>query len=133
MVQPMNPQSFEKIVIQVVLALPQKFRKKLDNVAIVIEQKPTHAHYQKAKIPPGNLLLGLYQGLPLTKRLFYSGVLPDKITLFQKPIEALAQNKTHLKKLVSQVLQHEIAHHFGFNEKQVRKWEQERKAKFDKE
>lgn len=119
--------AFEQLAQKALENLPERFRQKLSNVAVVVEQQPLPSHFRQAKVAPGSLLLGLYQGIPLTKRLFYSGVLPDKIILFQKSIESLAQNTEELEKIISQVLQHEIAHHFGFSEEKVRKWERTRK------
>jgi len=113
----MERDKFEELVRQGIEAIPKRFLEKLDNVDIVIEDKPKN----------GSMLLGLYQGIPQTKRGFYSGVLPDKITIFQKPIEAVALNDEHIKEIVKNTVWHEIAHHFGMDEERVRRVEKRRK------
>ncbi|MBZ9572957.1 metallopeptidase family protein [Patescibacteria group bacterium] len=108
---------FEKLVSEAIRAIPKKFRDKLDNVDVVIEDWP--------KTPNKFSLIGLYQGVPKTKRTTsYSGVLPDKITIFQKPIERIGGNsKEKIRQIVKKTVWHEIAHHFGMDEKKVRKVE----------
>ncbi len=108
---------FEKLVEESLLILPENIRKKIDNVAIVIEKRPS----QKS-------LIGLYEGIPKTTWGKGFGMqLPDKITIFQEPIEKLARSKEELKEIVKNTVWHEIAHYFGFNEKKVRdleaKWQ----------
>ena len=108
---------FEKLVEESLLILPEHIRKKMDNVAVVVEKRPS----QKS-------LIGLYQGVPKTSWGRGFGMqLPDKITIFQEPIENLALSKAELKEIVKNTVWHEVAHHFGFNEKQVRALESKRK------
>lgn len=126
----MTRENFEKIVSAGIKAIPDKFLKKLNNVAIVIEDFPDTAQKNKLGIRSGSYsLFGLYEGVPQTARRHYSGVLPDKITIFQKPIEAAAKSEDNIKKLVTETVWHEIAHHFGIDEKTVRKLE---RKKFNK-
>jgi len=113
----MTREQFEKLVKEGIRAIPKKFRDKLDNIDIVIEDWPN--------IPNKFSLLGLYQGVPRTKRTtHYSGVLPDKITIFQKPIERIGGNSEEkICQIVKKTVWHEIAHHFGMDEKKVREAE----------
>lgn len=111
-----------------VRAIPEKFLAKLNNVGIVIENKPTPAQIRKLKIRRGWTLFGLYEGVPQAARgANYSAVLPDKITIFQKPIEEAAQNEAEIKEIVKNTVWHEIAHHFGMGEARVRQAEVRRK------
>ncbi|MCD6500782.1 metallopeptidase family protein [bacterium] len=121
----MTRAQFEVLVSEGIRAIPKKFRDKLDNVDIVIEESPPKSLRDFGGDHKNLSLLGLYQGVPRTKRTtFYSGVLPDKITIFQKPIEKKAGgSKEKIRQLVKRVVWHEIAHHFGIGESQVRKIE----------
>lgn len=118
----MTQNQFEKLVREGIRAIPKRFKDKLDNVDIVIEDWPN--------IPNKFSLLGLYQGVPRTKRTtHYGGVLPDKITIFQKPIERVANSEEEIRQIVKKTVWHEIAHHFGLNEKEVRNLEKKRSNK----
>ncbi len=128
--QPMNKKDFEKLVEQGIELIPKEFLTKLENVAIVIENEPSHEQLKKMKIGNGYLLLGLYEGVPQTKRgPHYGMVLPDKITIFQKPIEEIANSDEEIKQLVKNTVWHEIAHHFGSDEERVRKAERRKRDK----
>jgi len=109
----MRRSEFEKIVMEVFADLPEFFMQKLQNVDVVVEERP----------PRGLGLLGLYQGVPLKRRgVFYGNILPDKITLYKSNIERVAlQTHTPVKEWISKVLLHEIGHHFGFDEESIRK------------
>lgn len=120
---------FEKIVEEGIGAIPEKFFRKLDNVEIVTRAEPTLAQKRKLGIHPDWVLFGLYEGVPQTKRgTNYSAVLPDKITIFQKPIEEAARDEKDIKEMVKNTVWHEIAHHFGMNEDEVRRAEARRKS-----
>ena len=123
----MEQENFEKLVKEALLELPEKIRQKIENVAIVIEESPTEEQLKKTGIRYGGSLLGLYEGIPKTTwGRGFGGNLPDKITIFQKIIENFAKSPNEIKKLVKNVVFHEIAHHFGFNEKEARKLESKR-------
>lgn len=124
----LTKEEFEKIVGEGVKAIPERFLQKLSNVAIVIEAEPTPAQRKKLNIHPGFTLLGLYEGVPQARRgSNYSAVLPDKITIFQNPIEATARDETDIKEIVKNTVWHEIAHHFGMDEAEVRQAEARRR------
>ena len=123
----LNHAEFEKFVKEGIKAIPEKFLRKLKNVIIVIEDKPTPAQKKKLNIRPNWTLFGLYEGVPQLERgVNYTFVLPDKITIFQKPIEEEARDKEDLKEIVKNTVWHEIAHHFGMDEEQVRQAEAKR-------
>ncbi len=128
--QKLNRTEFEKIVKEGIKAIPEKFLRKLENVAIIIEAEPTPAQKKKLNIHSGWTLFGLYEGVPQLERgVNYSAVLPDKITIFQNPIEAEADDEEDIKEMVKNTVWHEIAHHFGMDEAQVRQAEIKRKRK----
>ena len=102
---------FEVLVEEALDSLPDDLRDFMSNVAVVVEDEP----------PPGMPLLGLYQGVPLTGRTSaYSGVPPDKITIYRRPIERVAgEDPERLKHQVRRVVLHEIAHHFGISDERL--------------
>ena len=113
------PDKFEKLVKEALAALPKQIRKKMDNVAIVIEKRPTRSQF-----------LGLYQGVPQNVWGRAFGMrLPDKITIFQESLERMASSPEELKAIVKDTVWHEVAHHFGFSEKGVRELEVKRRKK----
>ena len=121
-------EEFEEMVGEGIKAIPERFLKKMDNVAVVIEYEPTKAQIKKLKIRRNWTLFGLYEGIPLSSRgVHYSSVLPDKITIFQKPIESAAKKRGEIMSIVKNTVWHEIAHHFGMDEARVRRAENKRK------
>jgi len=124
----MTREQFEKIVTEGIEAIPEKFLKKLKNVAIVIDDEPTPIQKEKLKLRQGWSLFGLYEGVPqISRGANYSAVLPDKITIFQKAIEAAARSEEEIKEIVKNTVWHEIAHHFGMSETRVRQAEAKRR------
>ena len=120
----MDRERFEWLVARAVENLPEEFRTKLENVDVVVEDWPTQAQLPKAGLRRGQTLLGLYQGVPLTKRgRHYGLVAPDKITIFQKPIEAKCRFEAEIIAEIQRVVQHEIAHHFGIGDARLRQLE----------
>lgn len=112
----MNPEEFEDLVISAVETVPKVFKEKLDNIDIVVEVWPTP---EQAK---GRLLLGLYQGVPLTVRnRGYSLTPPDKITIFQGPIMLISRGDIEIiNQVVKDTVEHEIAHHFGISDERLK-------------
>jgi len=123
----MMREKFEKLVDEGIKAIPERFLKKLDNVDIVIEDEPTPYQLRKLRTWLGSLIFGLYEGVPQTKRGHYGQVLPDKITIFQKSIEKIAHSEEEIKEIVKNTVWHEIAHHFGLDEKGIREAELRKK------
>lgn len=111
-------EEFQKLVDEAVLGIPEEFRKRLENVDILVEIWPSDPHTS---------LFGLYRGVPKTKRgLYYSGVLPDKITIFMGPILSLSKGEEEVKLRIRSTVIHEIGHYFGMSEEAIRRAEKER-------
>ena len=126
----MRTSDFDEIVEKALHNIPSRFRSRMNNVAIVVEDEPTTALLRTRGVSAGGTLLGLYEGRPLTHRsVFEPFSLPDRITVFQGPHERLARNRDDLERLVEQTLWHEIAHHFGMNEREVRAAERLRRMR----
>lgn len=121
----LSHKKFEKIVDDAVAEIPKKFLDKLSNVAIVVQDFPTPSELAKLGIKNKEgvtrpyLLLGLYQGVPQTKR-WGGSFFPDKITIFKRPIEYLSNSEEDVQRIVRDTVKHEIAHHFGFSEAEIR-------------
>lgn len=126
----MDIQHFEKYIKQAVFMVPEHLRKKIENLAFVVEEDIRPAGLKEQRINFRGILLGLYQGIPLPRRSGnYSAVLPDKITIFKKSIESLAgPDENNIRKLIYEVVHHEIGHYFGMSEMKVREWEKKRKT-----
>ena len=109
--EPLSSTEFEDWAEEALASLPSQLARTMSNVAIVIEEEP----------PPGMPLLGLYQGVPLTRRTTgYSGALPDKITIYRGPLERLyGRDRDELRAQVRRVVLHEIAHHFGISDERL--------------
>lgn len=123
----MQRAQFKKLVKESVLDLPESVRQKIENVALCVEQKPTKEQLRKLGTRSGSTLLGLYEGVPKTAYgRGFGMILPDKITIFQESIEQFARTPKAINNLVKEVVWHEIAHHFGFNEKQIRELEKKK-------
>jgi predicted Zn-dependent protease with MMP-like domain len=123
----MNPAEFDRLVAAAYARIPARFRKRLKNIALVVEPEPGPAQLARGRTPRGSTLLGLYEGRPLTKRsVFEPFAMPDRITIFQGPHERLAHSPEHLASLVADTVWHEVAHYFGMNELQVRAAERKR-------
>jgi predicted Zn-dependent protease with MMP-like domain len=102
---------FEQSIQEALDSLPDDLSSQMSNVAVVVEEEP----------PPGQPLLGLYQGVPLTRRnSYYGGVPPDKITIYRGPLERLYGVDTErVHREVKRVVLHEIAHHFGISDERL--------------
>lgn len=125
----MTDEEFEGLVNEGIEAIPKKFLDLLDNVAVTIEPEPNSAQVAKFKLNHNYTLLGLYEGVPQNRRgPNYTAVLPDKITIFRGPILRLAQDPERIKQMVKDTVWHEIAHHFGMDEAEVRNAEKKRRA-----
>ncbi len=108
---------FERLVLRAVERLPHEFRERLDNVDILVELRPHAGHLRTAGVPPGETLLGLYAGTPLAQRTGgYHLALPDRIYIFQEPIERRCRTSREVVEQVRQTVLHELAHHFGIDD-----------------
>ncbi len=108
---------FEDLVRQAIDALPEEFLARLDNVDVVVEAEPTPEQLDRQSLDAGETLFGLYEGVPLTERHeSYGLVTPDKITIFQRPIEEVCDTLDELVEQVQSTVVHEIAHFFGIGD-----------------
>lgn len=118
----MERRAFEDLVSKVLDGLPPDFAEKLDNVEVVVEDRPSPEVLSQQGVGKGQMLLGLYQGVPLTRRGWgYEFVLPDKICIYREPIERVcAGTGGSIGEMTRKVVLHEIAHHFGIPDSRLR-------------
>jgi predicted Zn-dependent protease with MMP-like domain len=115
---------FEKMVAEAMDAIPLHYRRHMNNVAFVTEDEPSPEQREKLHLVNGVTLYGLYEGVPLTQRgNNYSGVLPDKITIFRLPILATSSTREAAVEQVKKTVWHEVAHHFGLGHSRIHKLE----------
>jgi len=113
---------FEELVAKSLNELPVEFQERLENIDVVVMDYPTPR--QLAKVRRDMTLLGLYEGVPHTRRSRgYNLVLPDRIIIFQKPIEAQCRSEKEIALEIQRVVRHEIAHHFGLDDESLRRIE----------
>ncbi len=124
----MDRERFEWLVFKAVDELPDEFRERMDNIDIVVQDEPTSSQLAEAGLKRSETLLGLYEGVPLTRRSrSYGMVPPDKITIFQKSIEARCRGDTEIQREIQRVVKHEIAHHFGIGDARLNQLERKRR------
>lgn len=117
----MEREKFEELVNRAVGSLPAEFLDRLDNVDVLVADQPTASQLRKSRLKANQILLGLYEGVPQTRRsTSYGMVLPDKITIFQRTIEAKCRNDEEILAEIEHVVKHEIAHHFGISDARLR-------------
>lgn len=124
----MRTEDFEKLVSDAIKRFPDNIKSKISNVVFLVEDESRRKRLNERNIVVHEILLGLYEGIPRTRRgENYSYVLPDKITIFQKPIENICGgDEEKIKELVYEVVWHEVGHHFGFSERGIRELEKKR-------
>ena len=110
---------FEELVAQALRDLPREFSVRLDNIDVVVAEEPAPDQLMITGIGDTEWLLGLYEGIPLTGRENYGFVLPDKITIFQRPIEKLAETRDEAIVEIRNTVVHEVAHHFGMDDESL--------------
>jgi len=116
--------AFETLVARALDNLPEATRKKLNNVAVVVVDKPTPEQEDEEGTREGSLLLGLYEGIPETEYgKGFGGNLPDKITIFKDAIEEIAHSPEDVERIVGETVWHEIAHHFGYTDEELEEME----------
>ncbi|MDY6875568.1 MAG: metallopeptidase family protein [Chloroflexota bacterium] len=117
----MDRHAFEHMVAEALNDLPATFREKLENVEVTVEGWPSRETMRLARVRHPAQLLGFYHGVPQTKRTHnYGLVLPDKISIYQYPIEMRCRTLEEMRTTIYHVLRHEIAHHFGINDERLR-------------
>lgn len=122
----MRRDAFLALVDEALLTIPDQFREALANVAIVVEDAPSPAQLAAVDVSPPDTLLGLYEGTPLTERGWAHGnTLPDKVTLFQIPIEDASADEDDVVIAIGETLIHELGHYFGLSEEDIEAIEDE--------
>ncbi len=125
----MERERFDTLVGKAIDSLPPEFQFELENVDVVVQDWPTHRQLRSARLANRRQLLGLYEGVPQTRRgRSYAMVLPDKISIFQRPIEAMCSSEEEVEVRIGEVVRHELAHHFGIDERTLRRIERRRRS-----
>ena len=121
----MKRPAFERMVAEALSTIPRRFREAMVNLAIVVEDEPSADLLEEMEIEPPDTLLGLYQGVPLTERRWdYGNTLPDRILLFQGPIERESEDEDDLVVAIGETLIHEVGHYFGLSEEEIEEIEE---------
>ncbi|MFC2163546.1 metallopeptidase family protein [Acidobacteriota bacterium] len=122
----MDKIKFEKLVDEALGSLPQDFKNRLENITVMVEDKPTTEVLRRMGIPPDHVIFGLYHGVPYTRRgSFYGNIPPDVIVIYQDPIVQYSASDEEIKQRVQDVVLHEVGHYFGLDEKDLRKIEKD--------
>jgi predicted Zn-dependent protease with MMP-like domain len=122
----MRRQRFARFVEEALATIPADFRARLDNVDVVVEDAPSPEVLRQMDVPPGETLFGLYQGTPLTERGWaYGNALPDRIVIYQRPIETACETEDDVFDEICLTLIHEAGHYFGLGEDEIEAIEDE--------
>ncbi len=116
-----SPDEFDRLVAEAVQDLPSRYldRVRDSNLDIVVENRPSPRKLRELGMTPHDSLLGLYEGVSLPERERYGEVVPDKITIFQEPIESSVHSQAGLVRQISTTVRHEVAHLFGFDDDEI--------------
>jgi predicted Zn-dependent protease with MMP-like domain len=121
----MTRQAFTALVEEALREIPRRFRKAMRNVAVVIEDEPSDDILDEMEIDDGDTLFGLYQGTPLTQRGWgYGNSLPDRISIYQKPIEEACADEEEIRDCIAETVIHEFGHYFGMSEEEIEEIEE---------
>src|SRR5215510_15624948 len=121
----MTRAEFERLVSEAVLLIPKRFRREMTNLAIVVEDEPSLDLLREMEIEPPDSLYGLYHGTPLPERSWpFGNHLPDRITLFQGPIEEDCEDDDDIRAVIGETLIHEVGHYFGLSEEEIEEIEE---------
>jgi predicted Zn-dependent protease with MMP-like domain len=116
----MTRDAFERLVAEAITRIPKRFRDEMQNLALVVESEPDTSLLDEMGIEPPDSLYGLYQGTPLTERHWAEGnQLPDRITIYQRPIEDDAEDDEDARDMIAETLIHEVGHYFGLTEEEI--------------
>lgn len=122
---PMDRKTFERLVEEAVALLPRRFRKKIENLYIVVEDWPTPEDLESVDLSNPYDLLGLYHGIPLDERgMGYGNVLPDRVSIYQRPIEAICETDEEIREEIRLTMIHELGHYFGLSDAEMAKLEE---------
>jgi predicted Zn-dependent protease with MMP-like domain len=121
----MRRAAFEQLVAEAVTLIPARFRREMKNLALVVEDEPTSELLAEMEIEPPDSLYGLYQGTPLTERTWgYGNQMPDRITIYQRPIEEDCDDEDEMRAVIGETLIHEVGHYFGLSEEEIEEIEE---------
>ena len=121
----MDRKRFAAIVEEVLNGIPSQFRDAMSNVAVVVEDEPSEHLLEEMEIEPDDTLFGLYQGTPLTERTSsYGNTLPDRISIFQFPIEDACEDDEDIRQCIAETVIHEFGHYFGLSEEEIQEIEE---------
>jgi predicted Zn-dependent protease with MMP-like domain len=116
----MTRERFQQLVVEALTLIPKRFRREMRNLALVVEDEPAAALLEEMEIEPPDSLYGLYQGTPLPERTWASGnMLPDRITLYRRPIEEDCEDEDEIRAVIGETLIHEVGHYFGMSEDEI--------------
>jgi predicted Zn-dependent protease with MMP-like domain len=120
----MTRAEFEQLVEQAVTRIPARFRRAMQNIAVVVEDEPSDELLDEMEIPPDETLFGLYQGTPLTERGWtHTASMPDRITIYQGPIEDACETREEIIATIAETVIHEFGHYFGLSEDEIQEIE----------
>ena len=121
----MTRHAFEKLVAEAVFLIPARFRREMKNLALVVEDEPTPELLAEMEIEPPDSLYGLYQGTPLPERQWsHEPPVPDKVSIYQRPIEEDAESEDDIVWMVGETVIHEFGHYFGLSEEEIEEIEE---------
>jgi len=121
----MKRRRFETLVTEALGEIPRRFREAMTNVAVVVEDEPSPELLEEMEVEPPDTLFGLYQGTPLTEREWsYGNALPDRITIFRRPIEEACEDENEIIDEIAQTVIHEFGHYFGLSEEEIEEIEE---------
>ncbi|MBI2592186.1 metallopeptidase family protein [Candidatus Saccharibacteria bacterium] len=120
---------FEKIVAGAIDAIPSPYIDRLENVAFIVESEPTQQQAKMLGLRCHDLLFGLYEGVPLPRRMGATKLLPDKITLFKNPLLSISKDMAELTTNIKHTIWHEVAHYYGLNHDRIHEIENKKHSK----
>jgi predicted Zn-dependent protease with MMP-like domain len=121
----MTRDRFRQLVEEALEEIPRRFRREMKNVAVVVEDEPSLDILEEMEIEPGDTLFGLYQGTPLPERGWaYGNTLPDRISIYQNPIEEACEDDEEIRDCVAETVIHEFGHYFGMSEEEIEEIEE---------
>ena len=116
----LSSQEFDRLVEQAISGLPGEFRRHLENVIVEVQRRPSRRLLEEQEVPPGETLLGFYDGVPLTEKSVEDIVeMPERILIFKEPIESCCDTREEVVREIRMTVLHEIGHHFGMDEDEL--------------
>jgi len=121
----MTRERFTALVEEALREIPPRFREAMKNVAVLVEDEPSEELLDELEMEPGDTLFGLYHGIPLTERdSHYGNTLPDRISIYQLPIEEACEDDEDIRQCIAETVIHEFGHYFGLSEEEIEEIEE---------